>query len=57
MDVVRCVCEGLENNEIAEKLKIRYNTVSAHLWNICRRVGVSGKFGLAIEFIKALRRQ
>ncbi len=57
MDVVRCICNGLENDEIAKKLKIRYNTVSAHLWNICRRVGVKGKFGLAIAFMEAVKKQ
>ena len=54
---VRCICNGLENDEIAKKLKIRYNTVSAHLWNICRRVGVKGKFGLAIAFIEAVKKR
>jgi len=57
MDVVRSICNGLENDEITKKLKIRYNTVSAHLWNICRRVGVKGKFGLAIAFIEAVKKQ
>lgn len=57
MDVIRCVCEGLENDEIAKKLEISYNTVSAHLWNICGRVGVKGKFGLAIEFMETVKRQ
>ncbi len=57
MDVVRCICNGLENDEIAKKLKIRYNTVSAHLWNICRRVGVKGKFGLAIAFMEVVNKQ
>jgi len=57
MDVVKCICNGLENDEIAKKLKIRYNTVSAHLWNICRRVGVKGKFGLAIAFIEAVKKR
>ncbi len=57
MDVVKCICNGLENDEIAKKLKIRYNTVSAHLWNICRRVGVKGKFGLAIAFMEAVKKQ
>jgi len=57
MDVVRSICNGLENDEITKKLKIHYNTVSAHLWNICRRVGVKGKFGLAIAFIEAVKKQ
>jgi len=44
-------------DEIAKELQIRYNTVSAHLWNICRRVGVKGKFGLAIAFIEAVKKR
>jgi len=57
MDVVRYICNGLENDKIAKKLKISYNTASAHLWNICRRVGVKGKFGLAIAFMEAVKKQ
>ena len=47
MDVVKCICNGLENDEIAKKLKIRYNTVSAHLWNICKRVGGQGQIWIS----------
>ena len=57
MDVVRCICNGLENDEIARKLEISYNTVSAHLWSICAKVGAKGKFGLAIAFMETVKKQ
>jgi len=38
MQILKLLFEGLENDEIAKKLKIQYNTVKAHFGNIYKRV-------------------
>ncbi len=49
MQILKLLFEGLENDKIAQKLKIRYNTVRAHLGNIYKRVGVQNKAQLVIQ--------
>lgn len=39
-DVLRCMVEGLNNNEIAEKLVISLGTVKFHVSNIFQKLGV-----------------
>jgi len=56
VEAARLVCKGLDNNQIRKKLGIVYNTARAHLANIFRKVGVTGKAGVILEFIKVLRR-
>jgi len=55
MDVIKCISEGLENEEICKKLGIEYNTLSAHLWNIRSKLGVKGKFGIVVKLIKLVQ--
>jgi DNA-binding CsgD family transcriptional regulator len=47
---------GLEDEEIGNKLRIKYNTVRTHLGNMCSKVGVRGKSGLILTFVEVLSR-
>ncbi len=47
VDVVRCVCQGLTNDEIGKKLYISRFTVETHLKNIFDKTGVKHRAGLA----------
>jgi len=42
-DVLRCMAEGLNNNEIAEKLIISLGTVKFHISNIFQKLGVNSR--------------
>ncbi len=42
-DVLRCMVEGLSNNEIAEKLVISLGTVKFHISNIFQKLGVDSR--------------
>jgi len=51
-DVLRCMVDGLNNNEIAEKLIISLGTVKFHISNIFQKLGVDSRVEavkLAIE--------
>ena len=48
MEVVRLVCEGLGNKEIADRLKIAGETVKRHMTNIFNKVGMSSRLELAL---------
>lgn len=53
LDVLRWLCEGLTNNEIANRLYITKNTVGTHLHNAYRKLGVDNKYQ-AIAKVRAL---
>src|SRR5437763_887252 len=40
LDVLRLICEGLSNREIATKLSLSVNTVAVHRANIMNALGV-----------------
>lgn len=42
-DILRCMVEGLNNNEIAEKLVISLGTVKFHISNIFQKMGVDSR--------------
>lgn len=51
-EVLQCMAEGLNNNEIAEKLVVSIGTVKFHISNIFRKLGVDSRVEavkLAIE--------
>ena len=48
MEVVRLVCEGLGNKEIAHRLRIAGETVKRHMTNIFNKVGMSSRLELAL---------
>jgi DNA-binding CsgD family transcriptional regulator len=56
IEVAKLVCKDFDNDEIADKLHIEYNTVRAHLGNIFRKMGVRGKTSVILEFINVLRK-
>lgn len=56
IQVARLVCEGRDNEQIAEELDIAYNTVRVHLGHICNKVGIRGKANLIIELSDTLQR-
>jgi DNA-binding CsgD family transcriptional regulator len=47
VDIVRCVCQGLTNDQIGERLYISRFTVETHLKNIFDKTGVKHRAGLA----------
>ena len=56
VQVAKLVCKGLDNDQIGQKLHIKYNTVRAHLGNIFRKAGARGKAALILEFVAVLQR-
>ena len=48
-DIVRHVCAGLKNKEIAQALSITAGTVKVHLMHIFEKTGVKDRFELAIH--------
>ena len=47
-DVLRCLVDGMNNNEIAEKLYISLGTVKFHISNIFQKLGVNSR----VEVVK-----
>jgi DNA-binding CsgD family transcriptional regulator len=54
--VAKLVCEGHDNEQIADELHIAYNTVRVHLGHICSKVGVRGRVGLIVAFDDVLQK-
>jgi DNA-binding CsgD family transcriptional regulator/tetratricopeptide (TPR) repeat protein len=48
-DVVRLVCEGLANNDIASRLFVSPRTVQSHLTHVYNKLGVSSRVHLVRE--------
>jgi LuxR family maltose regulon positive regulatory protein len=49
LEVLRLVCEGFSNQEIAEKLVITMSTVKKHTGNIYGKLGVSSRAQAIVE--------
>ena len=56
IDVAKLVCIGLDDDQIAKRLRIKYNTVRTHLGNMCSKIGTRGKGGLILAFVEVLNR-
>ncbi len=56
IEVAKLLCKDLDNDRIADKLNIAYNTVRSHLGNVFRKMGVRGKASVILEFINVLRK-
>ena len=52
-DVLRCMVEGMNNNEIAEKLVISLGTVKFHVSNVFQKLGVDSR----VEAVKMAMEQ
>jgi len=53
-EIVRAVCRGMKNKEIADHLHITPGTVKVHLMHIFEKTGVKDRFELAIQGPKLL---
>ncbi len=49
--VAELVCQGLKNNGIASRLKVRPETVKTHVRNIFRKTRVRSKILLLVRFV------
>ncbi|MCC6362891.1 MAG: response regulator transcription factor [Bryobacterales bacterium] len=48
-EIVRCLCRGMRNKEIADELSITPGTVKVHLMHIFEKTGVKDRFELAVH--------
>ena len=53
-EIVRAVCRGIKNKEIAELLHITAGTVKVHLMHVFEKTGVKDRFELALQGPKLL---
>lgn len=53
-EIAICVCRGMRNREIGERLSITPGTVKVHLMHIFEKTGVKDRFELAIHGRKVL---
>ncbi len=53
-EIVRAVCRGMKNKEIADLLHITPGTVKVHLMHIFEKTGVKDRFELAVQAPKLL---
>lgn len=53
-EIVRCLCRGMRNKEIADTLSITAGTVKVHLMHIFEKTGVKDRFELAVHGRKLL---
>ena len=55
MQILKLLFVGLDNDRIAKRLRIRYNTVRAHFGHIYKRIGVQSKVELLIQLFKIVQ--
>jgi two-component system nitrate/nitrite response regulator NarL len=48
-EIVRAVCRGMKNKEIADHLQITPGTVKVHLMHVFEKTGVKDRFELAVQ--------
>lgn len=53
-EIVRAVCRGMKNKEIADLLNITPGTVKVHMMHIFEKTGVKDRFELAVQGPKLL---
>ncbi len=51
LQVARLICQGLNNDAIAAKLKIRPGTVKTHIRNLYRRIRTRNKIQMILKFL------
>lgn len=54
-EITKLICEGLNNNKIAKKCHITYNTARTHVAHICAKVVVHGRADLILRLIKVAK--
>ncbi len=50
--IAELVCQGLKNDSIANRLRVRPETVKTHVRNIYRKVGVRSKIHMLLRFVR-----
>jgi DNA-binding NarL/FixJ family response regulator len=55
IQVAKLVCEGMDNDQIAKQLHIKYNTARTHVANICARMVAHGRAELILRLIKVTK--
>ncbi|MFC1738384.1 response regulator transcription factor [Planctomycetota bacterium] len=51
LQIAKLVCRGINNEDIAVKLKIQHGTVKTHIRNIYRRVRIKNKIQMVLKFL------
>jgi len=51
LEIVKLVCLGLNNEQIALSLKIKHGTVKTHVRNIYRKTWVNNKVSMLLKFL------
>ena len=52
IQIAQLVCQGLGNEEIANRLKIKHGTVKTHVRNLYRKLWVHNKILMLLRFIE-----
>lgn len=54
MQILELLLDGIDSEGIAQRLKIRYNTVKAHFGHIYKRAGVQNKAELIMQIFNVI---
>jgi DNA-binding NarL/FixJ family response regulator len=52
LQIAQLICQGLGNEEIANRLKIKHGTVKTHVRNLYRKLWVHNKILMLLRFIE-----
>lgn len=52
LQIAQLICQGLGNEEIANRLKIKHGTVKTHVRNLYRKLWVHNKISMLLRFIE-----
>ena len=52
LQIAQLICQGLGNEEIASRLKIKHGTVKTHVRNLYRKLWVHNKILMLLRFIE-----
>lgn len=52
LQIAQLICQGLGNEEIANRLKIKYGTVKTHVRNLYRKLWVHNKISMLLRFVE-----
>jgi len=50
--IAQLICQGLGNEEIAKRLKIKHGTVKTHVRNLYRKLWVHNKISMLLRFVE-----
>ena len=55
VQIIKLVCQGLSNKDIAEELDISSGTIKAHIRNIYRKSWVHTRIGMLLRFLEDVK--